>query len=39
MKQIEITRIDTASEEVVSTSGETYNLETFERESYKVGAY
>lgn len=49
MLGIEIARIDTASEEVVSTSGETYtfdeldemeyNLEPFERDSYRVGAY
>lgn len=46
---IKIARIDTTSEEVVSTSGETYtfdeldemtyNLESFEIESFTLGAY
>ena len=49
MLGIKIARIDTASKEVVSASGEIYtfdeldemeyNLEQFERDSYKVGAY
>lgn len=49
MLEIEIARIDTASEEVVSTSGETYTfnelykmeyiLELFERDSYIVGTH
>ena len=49
MLGIEIARIDTASEEVVSTSGETYtfdeldemeyNLEQFEIGVCKVGAF